>query len=172
MSLALGITKNRADAEDAVQNAFLNVVKHIHRFRGGNGYGFLMKITQNAALDVLRARGRRAEVDIDCCFSLSSSDGYDEERRVSALSLEQAIARLPAYGKRLIFYRYYMDYTLREMAAKEKKTVAIGEIGLDYYWDEPDREIQKKWFVRQLELAKETGLPVVIHSREAAADTA
>lgn len=122
MSLALGITKNRADAEDAVQNAFLNVVKHIRRFRGGNGYGFLMKITQNAALDVLRARGRRAEVDIDCCFSLSSSDGYDEERRVSALSLEQAIARLPAYGKRLIFYRYYMDYTLREMAAKEKKS--------------------------------------------------
>ena len=47
----------------------------------------------------------------------------------------------------------------------------LGEIGLDYYWDEPDREIQKKWFVRQLELAKETGLPVVIHSRDAAKDT-
>lgn len=52
-----------------------------------------------------------------------------------------------------------------------KKVVAIGEIGLDYYWDEPDREIQKKWFRRQLELAKEVSLPVVIHSREAAADT-
>lgn len=52
-----------------------------------------------------------------------------------------------------------------------EKIVAVGEIGLDYYWDEPEREIQKKWFVRQLELAEKTGLPVSIHSREAAKDT-
>ena len=51
------------------------------------------------------------------------------------------------------------------------KIVAIGEIGLDYYWDEPGREIQKKWFLRQLELAREVKLPVVIHSRDAAKDT-
>lgn len=52
-----------------------------------------------------------------------------------------------------------------------EKIVAIGEIGLDYYWDKAERDVQKKWFVRQLEIAKETGLPVVIHSREAAQDT-
>ena len=52
-----------------------------------------------------------------------------------------------------------------------EKCVAVGEIGLDYYWDEPDRAIQKKWFVRQLELAREVKLPVVIHSRDAAQDT-
>lgn len=51
------------------------------------------------------------------------------------------------------------------------KCVAVGEIGLDYYWDEPDRAIQKKWFVRQMELAREVKLPVVIHSRDAAQDT-
>ena len=59
---------------------------------------------------------------------------------------------------------------LREQCA-HPKAVAVGEIGLDYYWDEPDREIQKKWFVRQLSIAKDTGLPVVIHSRDAAKDT-
>lgn len=59
---------------------------------------------------------------------------------------------------------------LKELAADEK-VVAIGEIGLDYYWDEPEREIQKKWFKRQIELAKEVDLPIIIHSREAAKDT-
>ncbi|MCR5358221.1 MAG: TatD family hydrolase [Lachnospiraceae bacterium] len=54
---------------------------------------------------------------------------------------------------------------------EDPKVVAIGEIGLDYHYDEPDKEIQKKWFVRQLFLAKETGLPIVVHSRDAAADT-
>ena len=53
----------------------------------------------------------------------------------------------------------------------DPKVVAIGEIGLDYHYDEPDREVQKKWFVRQLELAVETELPIVVHSRDAAADT-
>ena len=51
------------------------------------------------------------------------------------------------------------------------KIVAVGEIGLDYYWNEPEPEIQKKWFKRQLELAREVKLPVIIHSRDAAKDT-
>lgn len=52
-----------------------------------------------------------------------------------------------------------------------EKVVAVGEIGLDYYWPEPDREIQKKWFPAQLQIARECKLPVVIHSRDAAKDT-
>ena len=55
--------------------------------------------------------------------------------------------------------------------AANEKIVAIGEIGLDYYWDNVERDVQKKWFVCQLEIAKETGLPVIIHSRDAAQDT-
>lgn len=59
---------------------------------------------------------------------------------------------------------------LREVSSKPK-VVAIGEIGLDYYWDEPEREIQKHWFIRQMELARDVKLPLVIHSRDAAKDT-
>lgn len=56
-------------------------------------------------------------------------------------------------------------------AAMEEKIVAVGEIGLDYYWEEPDHETQKKWFVRQLAVAEKVKLPIIIHSREAARDT-
>lgn len=59
---------------------------------------------------------------------------------------------------------------LKEQCLHEK-TVAVGEIGLDYYWNEPEPEIQKKWFERQLFLAQELKKPVIIHSREAAKDT-
>lgn len=61
---------------------------------------------------------------------------------------------------------------LREQTALDK-TVAVGEIGLDYYWDkEPSvQEKQRYWFERQMELARETNLPVIIHSRDAAEDT-
>ena len=57
-----------------------------------------------------------------------------------------------------------------ELLAREKM-VAVGEIGLDYYWDKENRDLQKMWFIRQLELARQLDLPVIIHSREAAADT-
>ncbi len=59
---------------------------------------------------------------------------------------------------------------IRKMSAHDK-CLAIGEIGLDYYWPEPDHEIQKMWFRRQLQLAREVKKPVIIHSREAAQDT-
>ena len=52
-----------------------------------------------------------------------------------------------------------------------EKVVAVGEIGLDYYWPEPAHDVQQVWFARQIALAREVNLPIVVHSREAAADT-
>lgn len=59
---------------------------------------------------------------------------------------------------------------LREQCARDR-IVAVGETGLDYYRDRTDHETQKKWFIRQLALAGELSLPVIVHSREAASDT-
>ncbi len=63
------------------------------------------------------------------------------------------------------------DIGLLEEYAERENVVAIGEIGLDYYWDKPERDIQKKWFAAQIALARKVKLPVIIHSREAAQDT-
>lgn len=59
---------------------------------------------------------------------------------------------------------------LRELS-KEDKVIAIGEIGLDYYYDNSPRDLQVKWFKEQIKLAKEVELPIVVHTRDAAQET-
>ena len=54
---------------------------------------------------------------------------------------------------------------------KHEKLVAIGEIGLDYYWNKENMDLQKLAFIEQIKLANELELPIIIHSREAVADT-
>lgn len=58
-----------------------------------------------------------------------------------------------------------------EAALDNPKVVAVGEIGLDYHCEDTDKLLQKKWFEAQTELAKRRGYPIIIHSRDAAADT-
>lgn len=62
----------------------------------------------------------------------------------------------------------YLDI-FKEMAGN-KKVIAIGEIGLDYYYDNSDRDVQRKWFREQIRLAKELDLPYIVHNRDAHED--
>lgn len=62
------------------------------------------------------------------------------------------------------------DYSRLENWLKQPKVVAIGEIGLDYHYDLSPRAVQKEVFLRQLDLARKTGKPFIIHEREAHAD--
>jgi len=67
-----------------------------------------------------------------------------------------------------------MDDTMLELLkslANHEKVRAIGEIGLDYHYDHSPRKVQKEWFIKQVRLAKSLNLPVIIHDREANADT-
>ena len=69
-------------------------------------------------------------------------------------------------------YETWTDDTvahLRELA-RNSKVVAIGEIGLDYYWDKEHKELQKQMFRAQIELALELDLPIIVHDREAHGD--
>ena len=58
-----------------------------------------------------------------------------------------------------------------EQIANYEKIVAIGEIGLDYYWNKENKQIQKELFIKQIQLANKLNLPIVIHTREAVQDT-
>ena len=60
---------------------------------------------------------------------------------------------------------------VRELAATRPEVVAIGETGLDYFYDHSPRELQRRWFEAHLEIAADLDLPVVIHTREAEDDT-
>ena len=58
------------------------------------------------------------------------------------------------------------DFSIVEEYAQEEKVIAIGEVGLDYYWDKDHIQNQKEAFIRQIELAEKLSLPLIIHSRE------
>lgn len=60
---------------------------------------------------------------------------------------------------------------IEEMVKQNEKIVAIGEIGLDYYWNQENKALQKLAFEKQIHLANQLQLPIVIHTREAVMDT-
>lgn len=62
------------------------------------------------------------------------------------------------------------DLVTLETLSNNPKVVAIGEIGLDYYYEYSERQAQKKWFIKQIELAQKLDLPVIIHERDACED--
>ena len=62
-------------------------------------------------------------------------------------------------------------YEIKQLAKSNEKILAIGEIGLDYYWNKENKDIQKNAFIEQIKLANELDLPIVIHTRDAVSDT-
>ncbi len=122
------------------------------------------------------------EEDRDCLLSSMQEGGVGTIVNVAAdlqswTAIRQLVKAYPfIYGAAGVHPDYVGELCEEQFARlkellKEEKFVAVGEIGLDYYWDKENHDMQKKWFVRQLDLARQLDLPVIIHSREAAADT-
>ena len=103
--------------------------------------------------------------------------GYDLES--SKIAIEIANKYHEVYASIGIIPTEYKQYnddsinSLRKLMDKSNKIVAIGEIGLDYYWEKEEsvRILQKKIFIEQIELANELNLPISIHCRDAYKDT-
>lgn len=113
--VALSVTRNRADAEEVVSDAFVAIVNKAYLFRAPyNGYGWCARITRNLALNLVRKRGAPT-ADIDDFYDLSS--GTDEsERSADKLAVEQAMAALDKEERRIVVLYYYDDMTVRDIA--------------------------------------------------------
>ena len=124
----------------------------------------------DADRDAVVARARAAGVE-----AMLLIGGFDEERgheralRVAGELGLPASAGIHPHEARLATPALYDE--LRALAAA-KRIVAIGEIGLDFHYDHSPRDVQREVFRAQVRLAREVGLPVIIHTREADEETA
>ena len=108
-----------------------------------------------------------------CGVSLIVDPGDTLERSKNAVALaKQYDFVYAAVGVHPEEYETWTEETVAglRVLAQEPKVVAIGEIGLDYYWDKEPTELQKKMFRAQIKLALELDLPIIVHDREAHGD--
>ena len=107
-----------------------------------------------------QAAGVRAQV-----VPATHADAWPKLREVCA----SARGLYPAYGLHPTFLRHHRPEHLRELAGwiERERPVAVGECGLDYYIEGLDHEAQQAYFDGQLELAREHGLPLIVHARRA-----
>lgn len=100
--------------------------------------------------------------------------GYDKDEERCALSTARMAPWLyAALGVHPHEANTWDEQTQEDLLrlCRDEKVVALGEIGLDYYYDLSPRDVQKQVFARQIELAKQLDLPIVVHMRDATADT-
>ncbi len=103
---------------------------------------------------------------------IAAASSWNSIEKIKKMSAQYSFVH-PAYG---IHPENALDLTderktLLKKIIYEEKPVAIGEIGLDYYWGEPSKEVQREAFIYQLELARKFSLPIIVHAREAAEET-
>lgn len=136
-----------------------------------------MLIDSHAHLD-----DRRFDLDRDTLIKKLKNEnidivinpGADLKTSIKAVELSKKYDNIyAAVGIHPHDVKYIDENTIYELEklSKNDKVIAIGEIGLDYYYDNSPRELQKKWFREQIKLAKKLNLPIIVHDRDAHKDT-
>lgn len=119
LSVALSVVGERSEAEDVLQDSFLTIVQKADKFRYyQNAYGWVCTIVRNTALDYVRRRSRRRCENIDDAFYLSDESVSVEEEATSRVSVREAIKKLGQNERTAIYYRYYEDLRVREIAKR------------------------------------------------------
>lgn len=117
-SVALSVVGDRASAEDVLQDSFLAIVKNADKFRVyRNGYGWACTIVKNTALNYLKARKRRQCDNVDDMYFLCD-DTNVEQTAVDGVTVSEAISKLNPKQRAAIYYKYYLDLSVRQIAAK------------------------------------------------------
>ena len=109
--------------------------------------------------------------DIDTIINVGASFAGCEQSVALADSHEKIYAAVGIHPEDVEELTETRMAWLKKTASENQKVLAIGEIGLDYHYSEPAKDIQQQWFRRQLNLAADVKKPVIIHSREACQDT-
>lgn len=101
--------------------------------------------------------------------------GVDLESSIAGVKLandnERIYAQVGTHPHDAKYYNESVRQEYQRLALENPKVVAVGEIGLDYHYEYSPRDVQKKVFIDQIDLARKLDLPIVIHSREAFEDT-
>lgn len=119
LAVATAVLRDQFAAEDAVQESFLRVVRGIRSYRSGtNGRAWVLRIVRNAAIDKL-PDGRTVCTD-DFSYIAPAEDG--EERATDWLLAESLLNALPPERRQLIYMKYFLDMTVRAIAAEIGKS--------------------------------------------------
>ena len=109
--------------------------------------------------------------ELDCIINVGASLKGCEDSLLLASRYDKVYAAIGVHPEEVEGLTMGHMRWIKENASMNRKVLAIGEIGLDYHYPEPTKEVQKQWFRQQLKIAGEIRKPVIIHSRDACADT-
>lgn len=109
------------------------------------------------------------EKDVKCVINCSTS--IESCKEILVLSKKTNNFLLPALGIHPETKDDFNRTNELEDLVKNNKPVAIGEIGLDYYWTKDNKEEQKELFIKQLDIAEKYNLPILVHTRDSIQDT-
>ncbi len=109
--------------------------------------------------------------ELDCIINVGASLKGCEDSLLLSSRYDKVYAAIGVHPEEVEGLTMGHMRWIKENASMNRKVLAIGEIGLDYHYPEPTKEVQKQWFRQQLKIAGEIKKPVIIHSRDACADT-
>jgi RNA polymerase sigma-70 factor (ECF subfamily) len=118
LSVAVGLIRERALAEDVLQDSLIKIVKNAHMFRAGtNGYAWLCRIVRNTALNKIKSENLRRADSIDNLFDLADEGSLYNDSD-TAREVRDAMRALYKKEKLAIWLKYYNEMTVREIAAE------------------------------------------------------